>query len=74
MVATSCAVEGMGLQHGVDALVADDADAFANTLLRAYDDEALWNRLVAGGLANTEREFSPERARQTLRTIFAELR
>ena len=74
VVATRCAVEGMGLQHGVDALVADDAQAFADAVLAAYDDEALWNRLVDGGLTNTEREFSPERARQTLRAVFASLR
>ena len=46
----------------------------ADALLAAYDDEALWNRLVDGGLTNTEREFSPERARQTLRAVFASLR
>ncbi len=74
VVATRCAVEGMGLADGVDALVADDAEAFAAAILAAYDDEALWQRLVRGGLANTEREFSPERARTTLRAIFSELR
>jgi GT2 family glycosyltransferase len=74
VIATSCAVEGMALKHGVDALVADDADAFACVVIEAYDDDALWQRLVDGGLANTEREFSPERARSTLRAIFNELR
>ncbi|WP_461058614.1 glycosyltransferase [Silanimonas algicola] len=74
VVATRCAVEGMGLVHGIDALVADDAAALAATILAAYDDEALWRRLVEGGLANTEREFSPERARATLRAMFNQLR
>lgn len=74
VVATRCAVEGMGLTHGVDALVADDAEGIANTILTTYDDAALWQRLVDGGLANTDREFSPERARTTLRGIFNQLR
>ena len=74
VVATRCAVEGMGLMHGVDALVADDAEGFCAAVIAAYDDAALWQRLVDGGLANTRREFSPERARQTLRGIFAGLR
>lgn len=74
VVATRCAVEGMGLTHGVDALVADDAEGLAHTLLSAYDDETLWQRLVEGGLANTDREFSPERALTTLRGIFNQLR
>ena len=64
----------MGLVHGVDALVADEAEAFADAILAAYDDTALWQRLVQGGFSNTEREFSPERARTTLRAIFNELR
>jgi len=74
VVATRCAVEGMGLTHGIDALVADDAQGLAEAILAAYDDGALWQRLVDGGLANTEREFSPERARTTLRSIFNQLR
>lgn len=74
VVATRCAVEGMSLTHGIDALVADDAESLAATILAAYDDAALWQDLVDGGLANTEREFSPERARATLRTIFNQLR
>lgn len=74
VVATRCAVEGMGLTHGVDALVADDAEGLAEAILAAYDDEAQWQRLAEGGLANTEREFSPERARATLRGIFNQLR
>jgi glycosyltransferase involved in cell wall biosynthesis len=74
VVATRCAVEGMGLTHGIDALVADDAEGLAKAVLAAYDDEPLWQQLVQGGLANTEREFSPERARATLRAIFNQLR
>ena len=74
VVATSCAVEGMGLTPGIDVLVANDAEGIASVVLAAYDDEPLWQRLVDGGLANTEREFSPERARGALRAIFHDLR
>lgn len=71
VLATPCAVEGMGLTHGSDVLVAEGAEAFAEAVIAAYDDAALWQRLAEGGLANTEREFSPERARQALRSVFA---
>jgi GT2 family glycosyltransferase len=74
VVATRCAVEGMGMEDGRDALVADDAEGLAAAILRLYDDESLWNQLVLGGLANTEREFSPERARATLRAVLNDLR
>jgi GT2 family glycosyltransferase/glycosyltransferase involved in cell wall biosynthesis len=66
MVATSCAVEGMFLRDGEDVLVADDAPAFADAIVRLADDEALWLRLQAGGLENTRRHFSRDAARAVL--------
>jgi len=70
VVATSCAVEGMHLRDGHDVLVADDADAFADAVVRLYDDEALWNRLAANGLDNVARHFSLDAARDTVRRVF----
>lgn len=49
-VATSIAVEGMRVRDGVHALVADDPQAFADQIVRLYNDEALWNRISQGGL------------------------
>src|SRR4029079_4835065 len=45
VVATSCAVEGMHLHGGDEVLVSDDADGFAEAVLRLYDDKALWQIL-----------------------------
>jgi glycosyltransferase involved in cell wall biosynthesis len=73
VVATTCAVEGMGLVDGVDALVADSAEAFADAIVRGYTDDALWVRLAAGGLENTRRHFSPEVARATVAARLATL-
>ena len=70
VVATLCAVEGMHLQDGVDVLVADDAQAFADAMVRLYSDEELWNRLARNGLENVARHFSLEAARETVRKIF----
>ena len=53
VVATSVAIEGMHLTDGDDVLVADDPRAFADAVLRAYDDEALWQRLSDGRAART---------------------
>ena len=50
VVATPVAVEGMHVESGEDVLVADDAQAFADAVIRAHEDEALWNRLSANGL------------------------
>lgn len=72
VIGTSCAVEGMHVRDGEDALVADDAAAFAAAIVRLYQDEVLWNRLAAGGLANVTTHFSLQAARQSIqRTFFA---
>lgn len=71
VIASSVAAEGMGLVHGVDVLIADDAEGFASLIVQAYDDEQLWLRLSDAGLANIERCFSFEVAAQQLREILA---
>lgn len=71
VVATSTAVEGMNVRPGADALVADDADAFADAVVHAYEDEALWLRLSDNGLENVRRYFSFEAARDALSGLLA---
>ncbi|MFT3806832.1 glycosyltransferase [Arenimonas sp.] len=73
VVATPCAVEGMRLHDGENVLVADEAAAFADAVVRLYTDDSLWQRLRVGGLENTQRHFSPEAARQTLQGLLAAL-
>lgn len=72
VVATTCAVEGMHLRDGQDVLVADGAQAFADAVLRLYDDAALWQCLSGNGLDNISRHFSMDAARQTVRRVFFE--
>jgi GT2 family glycosyltransferase len=69
VVATSCAVEGMHLRAGEDVLVADDADAFADAVVRLYDDAALWQQLARHGLGNVERHFSLDAGREVVRRV-----
>ncbi|MFC3659698.1 glycosyltransferase [Luteimonas notoginsengisoli] len=70
VVATSCAVEGMHTRDGYDVLVADDADAFADAVVRLHEDEALWTTLSANGLDNVARHFSLDAARDAVRQVF----
>jgi O-antigen biosynthesis protein len=58
VVATPLAVEGMHLVDGEQALVAGDAAAFADAVVRLHEDAALWDRLSQNGVAHTERHFS----------------
>ncbi|MCD9031650.1 glycosyltransferase family 4 protein, partial [Luteimonas sp. Y-2-2-4F] len=66
VVTTSIGAEGMHLAHGRDALIADDASAFAAAVVGLHEDEALWDRLARGGLENVEAHFSPAAAARTL--------
>jgi glycosyltransferase involved in cell wall biosynthesis len=69
VVATLVAVEGMHVAAGADVLVAEDAEAFADEVIRLYGDEELWNRLSANGLANVARHFSFDAARAAVRGL-----
>lgn len=72
VVATRTAVEGMQLRDGHDVLVAEDAQAFADAVLRLYQDATLWMALSIHGHENIQRHFSPEAARDTVRAVFFE--
>jgi O-antigen biosynthesis protein len=50
-------------------LRADEAEAFADAMIRANSDEALWNQLRVNGLNNIETYFSRETARRALEKI-----
>ncbi len=69
VVATSCAVEGMHLRAGEDVLVADDADAFADAVVRLYQDAGMWQQLASNGLRNVERHFSLDAGRDVVRRV-----
>lgn len=69
VVATTIAVEGMQLTDDVDVLVANDADAYADAVLRLARDAPLWQRLSGHGLENVRRHFSADAAAATLERI-----
>jgi O-antigen biosynthesis protein len=60
VVTTSIGAEGMGLVDGTHVVVADDAHAFAEAVLRLYHDDALWASLSVEGHRLVAREWSPE--------------
>ena len=74
VVATGCAAEGMYLEDGEDVLMADTSEAFAEAVVRAYEDEALWMKLSDGGLANVEKHFSFDAARRAITELLEALR
>ena len=70
VVATSCAAEGMYLRDGQDVLVADDARAFAATVVRLHGVVTLWRELSDNGLRNITQHFSMDAARETVARVF----
>jgi predicted O-linked N-acetylglucosamine transferase (SPINDLY family)/cytochrome c-type biogenesis protein CcmH/NrfG len=73
VVGTSRGFEGLGLEDGLSALVADMPEAFAEQVLRLHGDRALWERLQAGGAAHVGSRFTRESLRDALRGVLGSL-
>ena len=56
-VATSIAVEGMGLKNMEHVGIADNTHNFAKTLCFIYSDKNLWERLSSNGLSYAEQGY-----------------
>jgi glycosyltransferase involved in cell wall biosynthesis len=72
VVLTTIAAEGMHLTDGLDALLADAPDDFADAILRLADNEAAWEALSDAGLNNVRQHCSFENARGALRRALGE--
>lgn len=59
VVSSSIGLEGMGLGDGRQALVADTPQAFADAVVRLYQDPALWQRLSESGREFIRSRYSP---------------
>lgn len=68
-VATPVAAEGMGLVDRVNAMIAEDAEAFAAAVIEAYGDEGLWQSLSTAGLELVRERYSFERGLERLRRL-----
>jgi glycosyltransferase involved in cell wall biosynthesis len=66
-VSTSIGIEGLDLQDGVHALVADDPVAFAAGIERLLTDDALWEQLSEGARTSVTRTNGPRVGRAAFR-------
>lgn len=69
VVATPIAVEGMEIEAGREALVAESPADFAAEVVRLYRDPELWLALSDAGLANIEAHFSFAAAARALERV-----
>jgi GT2 family glycosyltransferase/SAM-dependent methyltransferase len=73
VVATPLAAEGMSLTNGENILIADSAEAFAATIVKLYQDDALWNQISQNSLVFADKAWGAESAYQLLTEIVADL-
>ncbi len=72
-VATPIAADGMGLTNRVNVMIGADAASFADAVIEAYQDEALWNGLSRNGLEFMEQNFSYARGLERLGKLIDEV-
>ena len=73
VIATTVAVEGMGLAEGDGVAIADEPEAFARALLHVYRDASAWSQLSSRARAACASLYAPERAREILRVLLRDL-
>ena len=66
VIGSQTALEGMGLRHGEDAMVADAPDSFARAMVSVYNDDELWQLLSSNGRASLQGRFTPDVAKAAL--------
>ena len=66
MVSTTIGAEGMGLEDETHALIADEPQAFAEAVVRLYQDQQLWEKLSKAGKDLVEANWSPASIRREL--------
>jgi hypothetical protein len=72
-VTTPLGVEGMGLEHERDVLVAESSEALAAEVVRLYQDQALWELLSRNGMAFVRDSYSFDGARRVFADILRRL-
>lgn len=73
LVTTTVGAEGLNLQNGTHALIADTSQEFARQLYRSYTDQELWTALTHNSRAHVRREFGHERLRQAVRDLMKQV-
>lgn len=73
VITTSIGAEGMGLRHGVEAMIADDPAEFAQAVIEVYHGRDLWQSLSDNGYQYIRKNFSPEVVEQKILEVIGKL-
>lgn len=74
VVTTSIGAEGMALVDGKNALISDQPEEFADSVVELYRNEQLWSVLSRNSIENVRENFSYDMAKETLREMIDNLR
>jgi glycosyltransferase involved in cell wall biosynthesis len=74
VVTTTIGAEGMGLQDGVDALIADIPEDFARRIVQLHENPELWDSVAQNARKRVERDWCPDAVDKSLTEILAGIR
>jgi 2-polyprenyl-3-methyl-5-hydroxy-6-metoxy-1,4-benzoquinol methylase len=69
VVATSLAIEGMGLEPDKNIIVSDDSVDFAKKIILLYQHKELWNKLSQESISTAEKKWGGESSYLILQNI-----
>ncbi len=73
LVVSDVIARQMKWRDGIDYLVADNAEAFAQQCIRLYSDEGLWETLRANALKRVIDEHGPDTFEKSVRSVLNEV-
>jgi glycosyltransferase involved in cell wall biosynthesis len=74
VVTTTIGAEGIGLKNDVNALIADEPEEFADSVIRLYTDEELWEGISMNAIEHIERNYSKEAIGRKISEVFISLK
>jgi len=74
VVSTGIGAEGIGLEDGISALIADDSKSFAEAVIRLYTDESLWRRCSEKAFEVIESNYTDEAIGKRITNILDSLK
>lgn len=72
-VATSIAIEGMGLTDGVNVVIANSVQDFANAVIDVYDQERFWTVMSKESIKFAEANYGLAASEKTMRELLEAL-
>ena len=66
LVTTSIGAEGMSLRNGVDSMICDSSQDFAEGVIQILTDDLLWHRLSTNGQETAENFYGQKYAREQI--------